>query len=166
MILWQKNVHLLVSSFASVICINLKIFLTVLDLCCCTWAFSRFGEWGLFSSCGAWTSHCSGFSCCGAWALEHAVFSSCDTWAYLPCRMWNLSGPKIKPMSPGIGRQILNHWTTREVPMILSMETFRSPKTTYVSLNNIGESLKRYFPILILGTFIWPPQFWLMYMRR
>ena len=24
---------------------------------------------GLFSSCGAWASHCHGFSCCRAWAL-------------------------------------------------------------------------------------------------
>ena len=24
---------------------------------------------GLLSSCGAWSSHCSGFSCCGLWAL-------------------------------------------------------------------------------------------------
>ena len=77
-------------------------------------AFSSFGERGLFSSCGAWASHCSGFSCCGARALERAVFSSCDTWAYLPCRMWHLRRPRIEPMSPGIGRQILNRWTTRE----------------------------------------------------
>ena len=34
-------------------------------LCCCTWAFSSCGEWGLFSSCRAWDFHCSGFSCCG-----------------------------------------------------------------------------------------------------
>ena len=27
---------------------------------------------GLFSSCGAWASHCGGFSCCGAEALGHA----------------------------------------------------------------------------------------------
>ena len=28
--------------------------------------FSSCGEWGLLSSCGAQTSHCSGFSCCRA----------------------------------------------------------------------------------------------------
>ena len=34
----------------------------------------------------------------------------------LSCRrLWNLPGPGIEPVSPCIGRQILNHWTTREV---------------------------------------------------
>ena len=36
------------------------LFLAVLGLRCCAWAFS---------SCGEWVSHCSGFSCCGARAL-------------------------------------------------------------------------------------------------
>ena len=29
--------------------------------------------------------------------------------------MWSLPGPEIKPTSPCIGRQVLNHWTTEEV---------------------------------------------------
>ena len=29
--------------------------------------------------------------------------------------MWNLPRPGIEPMSPAFGRQILTHWTTREV---------------------------------------------------
>lgn len=38
---------------------------------------------GLFSSCGVWTSHCSGLSCCRAWALVVAAceLSSCGLWA-------------------------------------------------------------------------------------
>ena len=36
---------------------------------------------GLFSSCGAWASHCGGCSFCGVWALGFAGFSSCSTWA-------------------------------------------------------------------------------------
>ena len=43
-------------------------FLAALDLCCCTQAFSSFGERGLLSRCGEWASHGSGFFC-GAWAL-------------------------------------------------------------------------------------------------
>ena len=45
--------------------------------------------------------------CCGAWAVEHRP--SC---------------PAARPPGPGmdsvpcIGKRILNHWTTREVPTI------------------------------------------------
>ena len=46
--------------------------MTALGFRCCTWALSICGEWGLFFSCGAWTSHCSGFSFCRAWALRCA----------------------------------------------------------------------------------------------
>ena len=31
--------------------------------------------------------------------------------------MWDFPRPGIKPTCPCIGRQILNHWTTREVPV-------------------------------------------------
>ena len=54
--------------------------LAVLGLCCCTWVFSSFGEWGLLSSCSVQSSYCGGFSCCKAQALEHGL-SSCGTWA-------------------------------------------------------------------------------------
>ena len=46
----------------------LFIFLAVLGLHCCPWAFSSCVEWGLCSSFSAWASHCGGFSCCGAGA--------------------------------------------------------------------------------------------------
>ena len=36
---------------------------------------------GLFSSCGARASYCSGFSCCRAQALGHVGFSSCGSQA-------------------------------------------------------------------------------------
>ena len=45
------------------------LFLTVLGLCYCAWAFSCCGEWGLLSSCSAQAGHCCGFSCCRAQAL-------------------------------------------------------------------------------------------------
>ena len=54
------------------------LFLSVLGLCCCKWAFSGCGTQGLLSSCGAQASHYSGFSCCRAAALEHRL-SSCGT---------------------------------------------------------------------------------------
>lgn len=31
------------------------------------------GEWGLFSNCNAWASHCRGFFCCRALSLEHGL---------------------------------------------------------------------------------------------
>ena len=55
------------------------VFLTVLGLPCCAWAFSSCSEQGLLSSCGAWASHCGGFSRCGARALGLLGFSNCST---------------------------------------------------------------------------------------
>ena len=43
--------------------------------------------------------------------------SSCGTWAWLPRGMWDLSSPtRDQTGVPCIARQVLNHWTTREVP--------------------------------------------------
>ena len=53
--------------------------------------------------------------CSRAWAVWYAGFSSCGSLAYLPLGMWYLPGPEIEPKFPCIDRQILNHWTTREV---------------------------------------------------
>ena len=47
----------------------LFIYLAVLGLRWCTWAFSRCNERGLLLRCGARASHCSGFSRCRARAL-------------------------------------------------------------------------------------------------
>ena len=48
--------------------------------------------------------------------VVHELFS-CGMWAYLPRGMWNLSSPtRDQAYIPCITRQILNHWTTREVP--------------------------------------------------
>ena len=47
----------------------LCLFLSVVDLCCCTWAFSSCGKQVLLSSCSIRISHCVGFFCCRAWAL-------------------------------------------------------------------------------------------------
>ena len=49
--------------------------MAVLGHCCCTWAFSSCGDWGIFSSCQA--SHCGSLSCCGAQAPGAQVFATC-----------------------------------------------------------------------------------------
>ena len=46
-------------------------------------------------------------------------FSSCEVWADLPCDMWDLSSlTRDKTHIPCPGSWILNHWTTREGPLI------------------------------------------------
>ena len=64
----------------------INLFLTVLDLCCCTLVLSSCREWELLSSCGAWAFHCDGFSCCRAQTLGSQAsvavvyrFSSCSS---------------------------------------------------------------------------------------
>ena len=48
-------------------------------------------------------------------------FWLCCIFVYLPLSMWNLSSQTRDQTSvPCIGRQILNHWTTRGVPQLLS----------------------------------------------
>ena len=48
--------------------LKICLFVAVLGLRCCTWAFSSWSQRGLLSSCGAWASRGAG-SCCGALAL-------------------------------------------------------------------------------------------------
>ena len=84
--------------------------------------------------CGARASHCGGFSCCEAWALgtrasvvvarglsscgsralQHRL-SSCGTGLVAP-RHGGSSRTRARTRVPCIGRQILNHCATREVP--------------------------------------------------
>ena len=45
------------------------LFLVVLGLRCCTWAFSSWCRAGAALRYGALASPWGGFSCCGAWAL-------------------------------------------------------------------------------------------------
>ena len=61
----------------------------------------------LLSSRGAPASHCSGPSCCRARALRHSGFSSCGTWAWLPCGMWNLPRPGVKPTPSALAGRLL-----------------------------------------------------------
>ena len=101
------------------------VFLAVLGLCCCMWAFSNCSKQGPLSGCGVRASHCSGFSWCRAQAPECEGFSSCSsqalerrlssrgTQAELLHGMGSHPGPGIELVSPG--RQIINHCTNREV---------------------------------------------------
>ena len=74
------------------------LFMAVLGVSCSKGDLSRQDTWG---------------SC----LLVACRLSSCSTQAYLPCGMWDPSSQTRHPTHvPCIGRQILNHRTTREVP--------------------------------------------------
>ena len=117
-----------------------KFFLAVLGLCCCTGAFSSFGEQRLLC-CGAWASQGDGISCCGAWALgapasagatqtlvscgsralERAAFSTCSSRA-LEHRLssgggcaWLLRGTGDLPR-PGIEPALAGGFLSTEPP--------------------------------------------------
>ena len=81
----------------------LFLVLAVLGLHCCTRAFSSCHEWGLLSSCSVQASR--------AWASVVAV---CGLSCSVAC---GSSLTRDQTCVLCIGRQILNHWTTREVPI-------------------------------------------------
>ena len=82
------------------------LFLVALGVCCCERSLS---------SCGAWTSHCSGVSRCRAWTLGSWAsvvvargLSSCDAWSLVFCNIWNLPRAGIKPVSPALAGGFLS----------------------------------------------------------
>ena len=99
-------------------------FFYFLPRCVCTQVFSSCGKQGLLfvKVHGLLIAIASR---CGAQALGHVGFSSCSTWAHQYMYM-GIVAPKHVVFSrtrdwtcvPCIGRQILNHWTTREVPAL------------------------------------------------
>ena len=108
----------------------LFVCLFLLGLRCYTQAFSSCSVQGLLSSCCAWASHCASFSC-GAWALGLASFNSCGERA--PGHMGSVvsSQTRVRTCVSCIGRQILNHWTTREVPFSLIFCTWHLTLTQF-----------------------------------
>ena len=74
---------------------------------------------GLLSSCSVRDSHCGDFSCCRAQeasAVTHGL-SNRGPRAWLPCGSWDPSSQvRDRTCAPYIGRRILNHWATGEVP--------------------------------------------------
>lgn len=94
--------------------VYLYLFLAVLDLCCCTWAFSSCGEGGYSF---LW---CMGVPLQWPLLLQSTgprVWAQ-ELWQEGLAALWHLG---VFPASdgihvPSIGRRILNHWITTEVP--------------------------------------------------
>ena len=80
----------------------------------CLMSAAGFLQLWLLSGYSAQASNCNGFPCGRARAPG---CSNCGAQAQLPCGMWSLLRPGIKPVS--IGKWILNHWITREVLTII-----------------------------------------------
>ena len=91
----------------------LKTFLAMLDLHCYTQAFP---------SRSKWASHCIGSSYCRAWAQVHG-WEVVLTGLVAP-RHVESSRTRDQTRVPCIGRWILNHWTTREVPQSAFLSTY------------------------------------------
>ena len=101
--------------------------------CCCPWAFS---------GCGKWTSHCCAFSYCGfSWragapgtrasVVVVCRFCSCCSRALVATQHEGSSRTRNWTHVPCIGRQILNHWITREaLPQTVKCQALRSPAWT------------------------------------
>ena len=122
----QKKSHKMKQNHSYIYFLNLFLFLAVLGLRCCVWAFLQLQRAGATLRCSARASHCGGFTCCGAralgaqasvavargisscgsWALECRL-SSCDARAQLLCGMWDLPGPGLEPVSPASAGRFL-----------------------------------------------------------
>ena len=90
-----------------------------------------------------------GFPCSSsAWgteqALEHMGFSSCDTWAQLWCMGLAASGHTESSQTKDqtcvlcIGRRILNHWTIKEVLILISGGYFHFIKSLSCRMSLCG----------------------------
>ena len=116
------------------------LFLAALGLHCCTWAFPSCSERKLlfvvvhglliavaslvaeqgsrhagFSSCGTWAQH---LWLTGLVAPQHVGSSRTRDWTHVPC----------------IGRRILNHWATREVPQNTTFLVVKIKETYFLAV--------------------------------
>ena len=94
-----------------------KLFMTVLYLYCCSWAFSSCREWGLLSSFSMQASHCGGFSCCKArdLRLEGSVVGAHE----LSCPMaygFLVARPRIKPVFSALASGFLTTRPSEKYP--------------------------------------------------
>ena len=114
--LWNVNGFFFFLTFFLIYLFIYLFILAALGLRCCVRAFSGCGEWGLLFvvRCGAWAME-HRLSSCGLRPLEHRL-SSCGSRAYLLHAMWDLPGPRAWTRVSCIGKWILNHCATREVP--------------------------------------------------
>ena len=94
-------------------CFLFLIFLAPLGLPCCV---------RVFSSCAVRASPCGGFSCCREWTLEWKLQ---QLWLGLTA-LWHVgsSWTRDRIHVPHTGRQILNHWTNKKVPLKLLCGNF------------------------------------------
>ena len=61
-------------------------------------------------------------------------------WGFWPGGMWDLSSwTRNQTHTPFTGRQSLNHWTTKEVPVI----SFKNEKSKHLSYSNYSRKLQR-----------------------
>ena len=82
--------------------------------------------WGLslvVASGGHSSSRCAGLSLSRPLVAEHRLqtrkLSNCGSRAQLLRVMWDLPRPGLEPVSPSIGRRILNHCATREALLLI-----------------------------------------------
>ena len=95
---------------------NIILFLARLGLHCYAQTFSSCGAWGLLSSCNVQTSHYCDFSCCRVQALAYMVVSTVVAHRLSRPASRGIFLDQGRTHTPCIGRQALNHWTTRQVP--------------------------------------------------
>ena len=82
---------------------------------------------GATTRCGAWASHCGGLPR-EAWALGWEGFSSCSSWALENLWhtgfdvLWHVGSSQTGDQTriSCLGRRVLYHWATMEVPHAIS----------------------------------------------
>ena len=95
----------------------------------CT-GFLQLWQAGATLRCSVRASHCSGFSCCGAWALGAQAqqlwlagsrAQAQQLWGTSLVAPQDIGSSRTRAQThvPCIGRRILNHCATREVPSLL-----------------------------------------------
>ena len=112
---FHSEISLTIHLFSFFINLFIYLFMAVLSLRCCAWAFSGCGEQGLLFV-AVWQllllrstgSRRAGFSSCGSWAQQlwlagsRAQAQQCGARAQLLRGMWDLPGPGLEPVSPAL----------------------------------------------------------------
>ena len=128
------HIVIILSHYFKKIYLFIYLFLAVLGLCSCVWAFTSCCKLGLLSRCDVQASHCGGFSCCWAQALGY-VGSGAGTHRLqskgsvvvvdelsCPGSMWNLPRPGIELMSLALtGRFFTTGIPGKSKPTILNL---------------------------------------------
>ena len=90
------------------------------------------------------------------------------TWAYLLHGMWDVSSPTRDGTNvPCVGRWILNHWSTRRVPVLFSVLHRVTSLMLLVSItSNISVSNRIFFFFLVCNIFNFHPTTWLLKKKK